>query len=475
MYIPKNAKLEDVSSGKIMDYVRQEIGGEYSARVPMVGNYDQNGDYVEGTLEGLQSVGNILLSDSVLYNQFAKFLPNRIGRVLIQSRLFRNPLEAFKMGYMETGDVIEEIFVQIVRSRQFNPDIAEKEMLKREIPDIPAAFHHINVKLFYKLTISYDMLRGAFTSWNGVRDLVGRIIEQAYTSANYDEYILFKYVIARAILNKTVYPITVPEVNKANASDVVTEMVAASNMLPFFSDQYNAMGVPTFTNKENQITLINAKFSALRDVNVLATAFNMDKAELQGRVIMIDGFGFNNLEIERLKFMNEQSSVPFLELLTEDDVALLNTIPALTIDDKFFVIIDQLFELKNFENGEGLYWNYWLHTWKCVDYSPFANAIAFTTTESTATVNSITPATKSMAKGSTAQFTASVTATGFASDSVTWTLTSADTTSSPVSSIVDINGNVTIAADEQNSKLTLTAIAKSNVDSFKTATITVTG
>lgn len=464
--------MKDASSGRIMDYIREHSSNEYQIAVPMVGSYDDEGNYIDGSLSRLQDVGRIIIGEEDWYNTFASALINRIGKVVIQSKLYRNSLEFLKLGYMEVGDVLEEIYVGLLRARAFNPSVAEKKVFERQLPEIMAAYHKVNVRLFYKVTISYDELRGAFQTWNGIHDLVGRIIEQCYTSSNFDEFILFKLLIGRAVLDKMIYPVLVPEITKENAIDVVTEMVTQSNLLQFMSDQYNAAGVPNFTDINDQITIINAKFSALRNVNVLAAAFNMDKAQLEGKVIMIDNFGFSALEIKRLQFMADNSDAPveFFKPFTEDEIALLNSIPALTVDRFFFIVLDQLFELKRIENGEGLYWNYWLHTWKMVDYSPFMNAIAYTTTESTAEVTALSPATASIVKGNTKQFVATVNATGLASDGVNFTLMG----DKVVKSTVDSTGLVKIDPNEENERLTLYATAKSNVTSFKTSTITVT-
>lgn len=327
----------------------------------------------------MRAVGSIILGDEDLYNAFVPALINRIGRVIIQSKLYRNPLESFKLGYMELGDVVEEIFVNLLKPHNFDPDKASEKWMEREKPDIESVFHRINFRAFYKITISYDELRTAFLTWSGIHDLVGRIIEQAYTSANWDEFIMFKYLVASAAAQNMLYPIEVSEPTAETAKSVTTAMVAASNALQFMDAQYNAMGVPNYTDKASQIMLINTDFAAIQDVEVLAQAFNMSKAELQGRVVMINSFVPSALELKRLGELSEIIGVEY-PAFTEDELEILRSIPAMLVDESFFVVLDQLFELRNQENGEGLYWQYWLHTWKLFSWSPFANAIAFTTT-----------------------------------------------------------------------------------------------
>lgn len=459
MIIPKTAVLsETANSAKIMNYIRQNAPKSYKAAVPKA----------QETVASVRAVGDIIMGDEDLYNYFAPALINRIGRVVIQSKLYHNPLEQFKLGYMELGDTVEEIFVNLLKPHAYDPQKAEQKMLERELPDIDAVFHKINFKAFYKLTISYQDLRAAFLTWSGLHDLVGRLIEQAYTSANWDEFIMFKYLLASAATKNMLYPINIPEPNKTNASEITTSLVGMSNDFQFMDGSYNAMGVPNYTDKDNQLMVINTRFSALQDVEVLAAAFNMDKAALQGHVIMVNNFSFSALEQKRLKELEEIIGTQY-PMFTAQQIATLQSIPAMLVDESFFVVIDQLFELRNFENGEGLYWNYWLHTWKLFSWSPFANAVAFTTQTTNVTKVAITPATATIAKGQSSQFTATVTAGSLVPKGVTWTLSGTN----PTESTVDGSGLVTVSLNETNTTLTLTAISIYDSSQQATATITV--
>lgn len=458
MIIPRNVVLKDrATSPAIMNFIRKELGGSYAQKVPKVAN----------NVESVREVGNIIVGDMELANAFIPALANRIGRVVIQSKLYHNPLERFKLGYMELGDVVEEIFVNLLKPHAFDPDEASEKWMRREKPNVDSVFHKINFQAFYKITISYQELRTAFLTWSGLHDLVGRIIEQAYTSANWDEFIMFKYLVASAIIQNQLFPVTVPVPAAATAKEITTEMVARSNDLIFMSNDYNAMGVNTYTDKDDQLMLINTKFSAIQDVEVLAQAFNMEKAELQGHVIMMNGFTFSKGEQERLSELATIIGKSYPQF-TEDQLTTLGNVPAVLLDESFFIVIDQLFEMRNQENGEGLYWQYWLHTWKLFSWSPFSNAIVFTTDTNGITAVSVTPKTATVAKGASATFKANVTVTGLAPQTVLWSVTGSD----PVTSTITADGVLTVAPDEANTSLTVTAA--STYDGTKTATATVT-
>lgn len=458
MIVPKSVVLKDrATSPAIMNFIRKELGGNYAAKVPKVSN----------NVESIRAVGEIIMGDMDLANAFIPALANRIGRVVIQSKLYHNPLEPFKLGYMELGDVVEEIFVNLLKPHAFDPEVASEKWMQREKPDVDSVFHRINFQAFYKITISYQELRTAFLTWSGLHDLVGRIIEQAYTSANWDEFIMFKYLVASAIVSNQLYPVTVSVPTADTAKQITTEMVSRSNELLFMSSDYNAMGVNTYTDKDNQLMLINTKFSAIQDVEVLAQAFNMEKAELQGHVIMVNGFTFSRGELERLSQLADIIGTPYPQF-TEAELTALSNIPAVLLDESFFIVIDQLFEMRNAENGEGLYWQYWLHTWKLFSWSPFANAIAFTTDNNSVTAVAVTPKTATVAKGGSATFKANVTVTGLAPESVIWSVSG----TSEVTSTISSGGVLTVAENEANTSLTVTAT--STYDGTKTGTATVT-
>ena len=74
-------------------------------------------------------------------------------------------------------------------------------------------------------------------------------------------------------------------------SDIVTTIKGTSNLIEFPSRQYNPAHVFQHTDKSDQYLIINAKFDAQMDVNVLASAFNMDKAQFMGQRVAIDSFG----------------------------------------------------------------------------------------------------------------------------------------------------------------------------------------
>jgi len=170
-------------------------------------------DYVPKATAGAESVreiGAIIMDNPALQNEFLSALVNRIGRVMLTSKMYQNPWSMFKRGMLEYGETIEEIFVNIATPFQYDPAVAESKIFAREIPDVRSAFHIMNYQKFYKTTVQNDTLRKAFLSWQGITDLVAKIVDAMYTGANNDEFLTMKYMVAKHIINGQLKPVTIP-------------------------------------------------------------------------------------------------------------------------------------------------------------------------------------------------------------------------------------------------------------------------
>lgn len=444
-------KTLNANSVEILNTLRANASPNYQDMVP----------YAEGSLDSVREIGSIIMQYQALQNEFLSALVNRIGMVLVTSKLYRNPWAFMKQGMLEFGETIEEIFVNIAKPFEFNQEKSETTIFKREIPDVRAAFHVMNYTKFYKATISNDQLRQAFLSWNGITDLIARIVDAMYTAANYDEFITMKYLLAKHLIAGNIYANQIDTVSTENMKSIVATIKGVSNSLEFLSNKYNYNGVETYTNKSDQYILVNAKFDATMDVEVLASAFNMDKAEFMGRRVLVDSFG--NLDNARLKLLFAED--PNYTEISEDDLQALDNIPAVMVDRYFFMIFDNFYNFTEQYNGEGLYWNYWYHTWKTFSISPFHNAVAFVPGAPTITSVTLEPSTASGSVGSTIQLSAEVVSTNFAPKTVTWSSSSENVT-------VNSNGLVTIGSGASGS-VTITATSTYDTIKFGTCTITI--
>lgn len=449
--VPKIVTLTN-SSVDVLNAIRNNASTNYRDYVPVA----------TPDADSVRTIGAVIMDYPSLQNEFLSALVNRIGRVLITSKMYSNPWAMFKKGLLEFGETIEEIFVNLAKPYQFDSAVAETNVFKREIPDVRAAFHIMNYQKYYKATISNDQLRQAFLSWQGITDLIAKIVDAMYTGANYDEFQTMKYMLARAILDGKMQPTEIAAVNADNMKTIVSAIKGVSNKLTFMSSNYNIAGVATYTAKDEQYMLVNSNFDATMDVEVLAAAFNMDKASFAGHRVLVDSFG--SLDTARLSLLFADD--PTYEEIDSGDLEALDAIPAVLVDKNWFMIFDNFQNFTEQYNGEGLYWNYWYHVWKTFSISPFANSTVFVAGAPEVVSVTVTPASATVAPGQSVQLSAKVETNNFAPQSVNWSSSSEHAT-------VSKSGKVTVLSTAPASTA-ITITATSTFNSAKTGKCTIT-
>lgn len=453
MAVKPKIKTLTNSSVDILNVIRNNATINYQNYVPEA----------TADAESIREIGAIIMDNPQLQNEFLSALVNRIGRVLITSKMYDNPWSMFKKGMLEFGETIEEIFVNLAKPFQFDPVVAESNLFKREIPDVRSAFHIMNYQKYYKTTIQNDQLRQAFLSWQGITDLIAKIVDSLYTGANYDEFQTMKYMLAKHILNGRMFPVTIPTVDETNMKTIVSTIKGVSNNFEFLSNKYNIAGVQNNSLKNEQYLLVNSKFDATMDVEVLASAFNMDKAEFAGKRVLVDSFG--SLDIDRLNILFADD--PTYTEISEADLKALDSIPCIIVDKDWFMIFDNYTNFTEQYNGEGLYWNYWYHVWKTFSVSPFANNAMFIPGTPNVTSVSVSPANASVKAGNSITLSAVVQTEYFAPQTVNWSSNTENVT-------VSKGGLVTVGADVQTgTSVTITATSTYNNKVSGSATITV--
>ena len=326
----------------------------------------------------IPKVGEVLYGYPALANQFINALVNRIALVRVNSATFNNAYAELKKGYLEFGETVEEVFVGIAKAREFSAEKAEARELKRTLPDVRTAFHTMNYRVQYPITIQDEDLRMAFLSINGVQDLIAKIVDAVYTASEYDEFLLFKYLMIKAITAGKMYPIAFDDTDIKNSAKAFR---GASNQLTFMSTKYNASGVHTTTPREDQYIFMDSTFNAEFDVDVLASAFNMDKATFIGKLKLIDDW--TTFDSERFDVIMAGSDM--IEPITANELALMANVKAVLVDAEWFQVYDNANRMTEKYVASGMYWNYFYNVWKTVSSSPFSNAIVFVTDSATIT------------------------------------------------------------------------------------------
>ena len=356
----------NASTMDILNTIRANASANYVSTVPSVS--------VE---QDIPKVGEILVGYPALANEFISALMNRIAEVRIRSAEFNNAYAMLKKGYLEYGETVENVFVAITKAQEFSSEKAAAREFAKNPPKVKAEFYAMNYRVQYPISVTDEELRMAFLSAGAVEDFIARIISAITTAAEYDEFLLFKYLIIKAVSKGQMYPIGI----SSDIKDAAVKFRGSSNALTFMNTKYNVAGVHTTTPKADQCIFMDADFNAQFDVNVLASAFNMDKADFMGRLFLIDDFTtFDNDRFSIIRTNSDQ-----LEEVTSTELALMANVKAILIDREWFQVYDNLSRFTEQYAASGLYWNYFYNVWKTVASSSFSNAIVFVDATNAAT------------------------------------------------------------------------------------------
>lgn len=333
---------DKIDSAAWLNAVRRTQGGEYASRVP------------EATQANLKETINALWDWVPGRNQVQDALINQLGMVVFRNTLWTNPLGIWKMGMLEEGETIEEVFVGLLEAidYDFDRDELEKEIFGEAPIEVQSSFHSINRRDRYKFTMNLPGLKTALLG-NQLGSYASSVMSAPQTSDQWDEYLLMTRLFKEMDDKNAFFTVNVPDVED-QASDgpdarfLLRRMREFANTLPFISRMYNPAGMPVAASKDDLVLVTTAASEAAMDVEALAAAFNIDKAQMNARKIVL----------------------PTEHIGIEGFQAALTT-------DKFFVVADNLITTTSQFNPAKLTTNYWLHHWQIISASLFAPLIMF--------------------------------------------------------------------------------------------------
>lgn len=330
----------------ILNTIRDNASQTYQDRIP------------EATRNNIESVQEAMTdpNNAVVTNEFMSTLLNVLIKQVIIDKLFSDPLKTLKKGTKPLGDTVEEIYTNFTKAEAYDP--TGSTLLNRKLPDTKAIFHRMNRQDKYKVTVSSEALRKAFSSYDRLGAYIQTIINSLFNSSELDEFILIKQLLKQAVDNNAMKTVTIadPLLSEQNGKAFIKTVKTVSGGMVFPSEEYNAyteaqsvdnVPITTFSRKNEQVLIIDNATNVSVSIDVLASIFNMSVAEFNDtRKIVIDAFPDPNMR-------------------------------AALVDEQFFQIWDDMVYFSHFRNEEGLYDNYYLHIWQTLAYSCLVNAVAF--------------------------------------------------------------------------------------------------
>lgn len=287
------------------------------------------------------------------FNDFMQVLINRIAFTYVRGQRWDNKLAVFKGQKINYGSTIQEIAPNWIRAHAYN--VSDETLLKLNRPEAQVWYHSQNRQDRYDISVSYDDLRTAFVDEYGLNNFIAKVMEVPINSDEYDEYRIMLQLIAEYENSFGFYKEQISAVtDETTAKALLKKLREMAGMLEFPSARYNAadVDIPVFAKNSELVLLMTPAVKASIDVDALAMLFNLEKGEVNQRIVIVDEFPIPNVQA----------------LLTTED---------------FFVCHDTVYENTNFWNPQTLVNNYYLHHWGIYSVSPFVPAILFTTESGT--------------------------------------------------------------------------------------------
>lgn len=334
----------------VLNTIRTNASATYQERVP------------EATRDNLETIRYAMIDgDNIqVANEFMNTLLNKLVKSYVHTKMFQNPLKALKKGTKPIGDAVEEIYNNFLKGSEYDP--TGKNLLNRHLPDTKTVYHRMNYKMQYPITVSREALSKAFMSYEALNSYITNIINSLYNSAELDEFINTKQLIKSALDKSALKTIEVvdPLASKENGQEFIKTVKTVSGLMTFPSKDWNSyltaqdtdtVAITTFSRKDEQVLILPTAVDTSVNVDVLATIFNMSVAEFnETKKIVIDVF---------------------------PDTVDGKPVYGVLVDHAFFQIFDDLYTITHFNNGMGLYENYYLNVWQTQAYSILVNGVAF--------------------------------------------------------------------------------------------------
>lgn len=347
----------------ILNNIRSNASQEYQTRIPVA------------TQENIASIGNALQQYTVLYNEFCEALINKIGKTILESKLFSNRLARFKQGTVLHQQDVEEIFIEMAKAEGAYDPTGPNPLGRREGPDVKAIYHRMNRQDVYVISIGdIDFVR-VFRSEATLDSFIKSLINSVYSGASYDEWLAMKNLIntykGYAKVGVDMDPNMEGKLNAKIGPEQVKQFVKTCKKLArdvtFPSRDYNSAGVMTWSDPSKMVLLVNKDLLAEVDVELLAHAFNQGKTDVPFEIIPMDDFG----ELVNIIFTSEEAETVFGNgTLCEAEVL------GLLVDEDFLRVFDTLSHFEPQRNAHGLFTNYFYHVHQILSASTFKTAIA---------------------------------------------------------------------------------------------------
>lgn len=248
------------------------------------------------TEQNIGTIGTTILTYTATKNEFLDVLANKICGQIFINKVYTNPLSFFEKEPVPFGSTLEGVFTDLIQAKNFNENFGTantdvSSLIGIEKPPTKTEYYSKNFEKKYKISISDKQLRTAFLNPNGLQNLINQVLTVPTNSRNFDDFQLMKGLLANASTKEVTLATTYATASDDVKAKMLTKKTRAIvDRFGMMGKVFNIQGVHTFTNSQNIVIITTPEVSANLDVELLATAFNMEKAEMGRRIVKIDSF-----------------------------------------------------------------------------------------------------------------------------------------------------------------------------------------
>ena len=264
--------------------------------VASMGSADLHNRIGTATEQTIGKIGETILTYTATKNEFLDVLVNKICGQIFMNKVYTNPLSFFEKDPIPFGATLESVFCDLIQAKNFNENFGTGNtevgsLIGTEKPPVKTEYYSRNFAKKYKISVSDEQLRTAFMNANGLQNLINQVLTVPTNSRNFDDFQMMKGLLANASTKE----VTLSTAYKTAADDVKAKELtkktrAIVDRFGMMGNVFNIQGINTFTNPQNIVIITTPEVAAMLDVELLATAFNMDKAEMGRRIVKIDSF-----------------------------------------------------------------------------------------------------------------------------------------------------------------------------------------
>lgn len=330
-----------LSNAEVLNLVRSEASAGYQERIPAA------------TRGNIAKIFETLDAYNPVMNEFSDLFVNRIGLTVFQTNSYRNSLSPLKRGEQQFGGMVQEVQGGLIKAEHYDPNNTNPFGAPK--PDIEVNYYTMNRQDVYPMRYNRDQLRQAFIDDGGLSSMINDILAMPLKSDQWDEYLIMRNLIKGAHDTWTMPTVQVPDIATADDKEAAGKEIAVAMrehylmMRDFIKTQYNPKHMPV--SSDELVVLGTPVFFAYFDVEVLAAAFHMDRANfIADRTIVVDDFDIPGAQ-------------------------------AVLIDASAYICTDNLVTNDTIYNPRTRDWISYLHHWGTYALSDMRNMLLFSSTE----------------------------------------------------------------------------------------------